>query len=239
MTLEAINNYLHMVSGLTKTSRARARAAAKAMLAQAGLDGVAADAGERVGKLAEEIMNAGRANRELLEKVVAGEVDKAAGRLGFARASELESLRQEVAELRRAVADQQTAGNGAGATARVGEGDAGEEDDQDGRGQESLDRNGYGEESGGRDCGEQSAAPRKAAAGKAPARKAAPRSARAASAMSESAAKGGRGRRRMSGEAPGSASESAGGPPVTGDEAVDDALAGLAELDDTAADRAP
>ena len=36
----------------------------------------------------------------------------------------------------------------------------------------------------------------------------------------------------MSAEAPGSASESASGPPVTGDRAVDDALAGLAELDD-------
>jgi polyhydroxyalkanoate synthesis regulator phasin len=190
MTLEAINNYLHMVSGLSKTTRARARAAAKTMLAQAGLDGVAADAGERVGKLAEEIMNAGRANRELLEKVVAVEVDKAAARLGFARASELESLRQEVAELRRAVADQQAAGDGAAvepapstvAAARKTTRTAGVRKASTGP---ATARKAAGA------AAAQTVAPRKAAARKSPARKTTTKSARAASATSESAAKGG------------------------------------------------
>jgi polyhydroxyalkanoate synthesis regulator phasin len=189
MTLEAINNYLHMVSGLSKTTRARARAAAKTMLAQAGLDGVAADAGERVGKLAEEIMNAGRANRELLEKVVAGEVDKAATRLGFARTSELETLRQEVAELRRAVADQQAAGGGAAvepapatvAAARKTTRTAGVRKASTGP---VTARKAAGA------AAAQTVAPRKAAARKSPARKTTTKSARAASATSESAAKG-------------------------------------------------
>jgi polyhydroxyalkanoate synthesis regulator phasin len=189
MTLEAINNYLHMVSGLSKTTRARARAAAKTMLAQAGLDGVAADAGERVGKLAEEIMNAGRANRELLEKVVAGEVDKAATRLGFARTSELETLRQEVAELRRAVADQQAAGGGAAvepapatvAAARKTTRTAGVRKASTGP---ATARKAAGA------AAAQTVAPRKAAARKSPARKSTTKSARAASATSESAAKG-------------------------------------------------
>jgi polyhydroxyalkanoate synthesis regulator phasin len=181
MTLEAINNYLHMVSGLSKTTRARARAAAQAMLAQAGLDGVAADAGERVGKLAEEIMNAGRANRELLEKVVAGEVDKAAARLGFARASDLESLRQEVAELRRAVTDQQAAGNGA-TTAGPAPATA--------AARKTTRAGGVRKTSAGTATAKK-AAPRKAAAAKAPARKATTKSARAASATSEPVAKSG------------------------------------------------
>jgi len=190
MTLDAINNYLHMVSGLSKTTQARARAAAKTMLAQAGLDGVAADAGERVGKLAEEIMNAGRANRELLEKVVAGEVDKAAARLGFARASELESLRQEVAELRRAVADQQAAGGGAAvepapatvAAARKTTRTAGVRNASTGP---ATARKAAGA------AAAQTVAPRKAAARRSPARKTTTKSARAPSATSESAAKGG------------------------------------------------
>jgi polyhydroxyalkanoate synthesis regulator phasin len=180
MTLEAINNYLHMVSGLSQSTRARARAAAKAMLAQAGLDGVAADAGERVGKLAEEIMNAGRANRELLEKVVAGEVDKAAARLGFARASELESLRQEVAELRRAVADQQAAGDGAAVEPAPATAAA----------RKTTRAAGVRKTSAGTATAKK-AVPRKAATAKVPARKAATKSAQAASATSESVAKGG------------------------------------------------
>ncbi|MBA3529223.1 MAG: polyhydroxyalkanoate synthesis protein PhaF [Propionibacteriaceae bacterium] len=104
MVVEAVHNYVNMVNGLTKTTRARAKATAKALLAQAGLGDVASDAGERVGKLADEIMAASRANRELLEKLVSAEVDKAAARWGFVRTEDMESLRQEVAELRRSLA---------------------------------------------------------------------------------------------------------------------------------------
>jgi polyhydroxyalkanoate synthesis regulator phasin len=188
MTLDAINNYLHMVGGLTKTSRARARAAAKAMLAQAGLDGVTADAGERVGKLAEEIMNAGRANRELLEKIMGGEVAKAAAKLGFARSSELESLRQEVAELRRAVADQQ-AGDGATAQPAPATVVAARKTSRTTGARKAS--TGAATAKKAPTATSQSAAPRKAAAQKAPARKVAARSARVASATSESAATGG------------------------------------------------
>jgi formate dehydrogenase assembly factor FdhD len=64
------------------------------------LEGVATEASERVTKLAEEIMNASRTNRELLQHFVTTEVDKAATRLGFARAEEVEALREEIASLR-------------------------------------------------------------------------------------------------------------------------------------------
>jgi polyhydroxyalkanoate synthesis regulator phasin len=70
------------------------------MFKQAGLEDVAAEASERVTKLAEEIMNASRVNRELLQNFVDAEVDKATGRLGFARAEDVQALRAEVASLR-------------------------------------------------------------------------------------------------------------------------------------------
>ena len=90
---EAFQAYINMVTGVTKTTQAKAAATARAMLKQAGLEDVATEASERVTKLAEEIMNASRTNRELLQHFVTTEVDKAAARLGFARAEELESLR--------------------------------------------------------------------------------------------------------------------------------------------------
>ena len=97
---DARQNYVNLVAGLTRTTRDRAQATARVLLAQAGLTDVAHDAGERVSKLAEEIVNAGRANRELMENLIGAEVDKAATRLGFARAEEVQELREEIAELR-------------------------------------------------------------------------------------------------------------------------------------------
>jgi hypothetical protein len=97
---EAFQTYINMVTGVTKSTQARASATARALFRQAGLEDVAVEASERVTKLAEEIMNASRINRELMQHFVTAEVDKAAGRLGFARADEVEALRAEVASLR-------------------------------------------------------------------------------------------------------------------------------------------
>jgi hypothetical protein len=101
---EGIQNYVDMAAGLTKATRAKATAAAKNLLASAGLEEVAADATDRVGKLAEEVLAASRANRELMNKLIAAEVDKAAARLGFVRADELDDLRRELAEVRMSMA---------------------------------------------------------------------------------------------------------------------------------------
>lgn len=108
---DAFQAYINMVTGVTKTTQARAAATARAVLKQAGLEDAATEASERVTKLAEEIMNASRTNRELLQHFVTTEVDKAAARLGFARAEDLEALRDEIASLRRQVSE---------ATARAG-----------------------------------------------------------------------------------------------------------------------
>ncbi|GAA1429078.1 hypothetical protein GCM10009616_10380 [Microlunatus lacustris] len=109
MVVEAVQTYVNLVNGLTRATRARARTAARGLLAQAGLEGVADDAEQRVGKLTEEILGAGRANRELLENLVAGEVTKAATRLGFVRSDDLDEVREEIAELRAQLARAQTA----------------------------------------------------------------------------------------------------------------------------------
>ena len=97
---DAFQAYIDMVTGVTKTTQAKAAATARAMVKQAGLEDVATEASERVTKLDEEILSASRTNRELLQLFVTTEVDKAAARLGFARAEEVEALREEIASLR-------------------------------------------------------------------------------------------------------------------------------------------
>ena len=97
---DPFQTYINMMTGVTKSTQAKAAATARAMMKQAGLEDVATETSERVTKLAEEIMNASRANRELLQHFVNSEVDKAAARLGFARADEVEALRDEIAQLR-------------------------------------------------------------------------------------------------------------------------------------------
>lgn len=104
MVVKAVQNYVNLVNGLTKMTQDRALATARSLLAHAGLEDVANDATGRVTKLAEEIMLASRANRELMENLVAGEVDKAAGRFGYVRTDEVEALREEIADLRASLA---------------------------------------------------------------------------------------------------------------------------------------
>jgi len=98
--VDPLPNYIQLVTGLTKATRARARSAARSVLSQVGLDEVADDASERITKLTEEIQAAGKANREMLENLITTEVERAAARLGFARKDDLESVRAEVAVLR-------------------------------------------------------------------------------------------------------------------------------------------
>ena len=72
---EALQNYVSLVNGLTRGSR------------------------ERFTKLAEEILQASKANRELVENLFVAEVERAAGRLGFARAEEVQALGDKVDRL--------------------------------------------------------------------------------------------------------------------------------------------
>jgi hypothetical protein len=98
---ESWQSYANLVGGLTRNVCDRAASTTRTLLARAGLEEAAVDAGERLAGLADEVGNAGRANRELVENLILAEVDKVAARLGFVRAEELQELRTEMAELRR------------------------------------------------------------------------------------------------------------------------------------------
>jgi polyhydroxyalkanoate synthesis regulator phasin len=100
---ESWQSYANLVGGLGRSVRERAAGTTRALLTQAGLEDVAMNVGERLNKLAEEVWRANRANRELVENLIAAEVDKAAARLGFVRSEEFQELRAEVAELRESI----------------------------------------------------------------------------------------------------------------------------------------
>ena len=75
---EAFQTYINIVTGVTKSTQVKA-SRPSGVVQKAGLEDVAMEAGERVTKLAEEIMNASRINREPMQHFVTAEVDKAAG----------------------------------------------------------------------------------------------------------------------------------------------------------------
>ncbi|MCW2810596.1 MAG: hypothetical protein JWP61_1054 [Friedmanniella sp.] len=103
MVGEPLQNYVNLVNGLSRATRAKALAAARALLAQAGLEDAANEAGEKVAKLTEEVLNASRANRELLENLITAEVEKTTARLGLVRTEDLEIVSREIARLQRDV----------------------------------------------------------------------------------------------------------------------------------------
>ncbi len=100
MVRDALSNYLTLASGLTEVTRQRARAAAKALVAQGGASV------EQVSGLAEEIVQTSRANRTALVNLVRYEIEHALGRLGLASAEDLTALRQRVADIEQALRDQ-------------------------------------------------------------------------------------------------------------------------------------
>lgn len=91
--------YRSWVDDLTRGSRERAARAAQNLLATAGLEGWASDTTEKVARLADEVGQASRANRELFEQVVAAEVGRAAGRLGLVPQGALQDAVDQVAAL--------------------------------------------------------------------------------------------------------------------------------------------
>jgi polyhydroxyalkanoate synthesis regulator phasin len=99
MVREALTGYWSLVSGLTEVTVERARAAAKALVAQGDATR------EQVGGLAQEIAETSRANREALIKLVRYETERAAGRLGFAGSDEVSRLQGRVRDLERSIAD--------------------------------------------------------------------------------------------------------------------------------------
>ncbi len=106
--LDGLRGYLALANGLTDVTRERARAAAKALVAQ-GEAGVGAvvppPVRAQVGALTDDLVATSRANRHLLVTLVRAEVDRSVARLGLVSAAEAGSAAQRAEALERRVAE--------------------------------------------------------------------------------------------------------------------------------------
>jgi polyhydroxyalkanoate synthesis regulator phasin len=124
MALETLRGYLALAGGLTEVTRAKALAQAKALLNEDTLTPVVAGgvrAQAQVQALADDIVAAGRANRELLKGLVRAEVERAVGGLGIAGRDELDALRASVDRMERRIAVLESSAAAASAAARQGD----------------------------------------------------------------------------------------------------------------------
>jgi hypothetical protein len=99
---DAVMGYLQVASGLSDVTKAKANATAKSLLGDGGL-GAASDKVNvgQVQSLAEELVAASKANRELLLSLVRAEVDRAVAALGLATRDDVLALRRQVERLQR------------------------------------------------------------------------------------------------------------------------------------------
>jgi polyhydroxyalkanoate synthesis regulator phasin len=105
MVMDALRGYVQLANGLTEVSRQKAQAAAKALLQQTGADALTSGLTTRVSDLADEIVATSKSNRQLLQAIVANEVEGAVARLGFVRSEEVAALTRRVEGLERELAD--------------------------------------------------------------------------------------------------------------------------------------
>ena len=101
MVLDALRGYVQLASGLTEVTKQKAQAAAKALLQQTGADALTSRASE----LADEIVATSKSNRQLLQAIVANEVEGAVARLGFVRSEEVAALTRRVKALETELAE--------------------------------------------------------------------------------------------------------------------------------------
>ncbi|MDX6280419.1 MAG: hypothetical protein QOH03_1490 [Kribbellaceae bacterium] len=105
MVMDALRGYVQLANGLTEVTKQRAQQAAKALLQQTGADALTAGVTTKVSDLAEEIVATSKSNRQLLQAIVANEVEGAVARLGFVRSEEVAALSRRVDGLERELAE--------------------------------------------------------------------------------------------------------------------------------------
>ena len=105
MVMDALRGYVQLANGLTEVTKQRAQQAAKALLQQTGAEALTAGVTTKVSDLAEEIVATSKSNRQLLQAIVANEVEGAVARLGFVRSEEVAALSRRVDGLERELAD--------------------------------------------------------------------------------------------------------------------------------------
>jgi polyhydroxyalkanoate synthesis regulator phasin len=106
MVMDAVRGYVQLASGLTEVTKQKAQAAAKALLQQTGADALTS----KVSDLADEIVATSKSNRQLLQAIVANEVEGAVARLGFVRSEEVAALTRRVKALETELAEAHAGG---------------------------------------------------------------------------------------------------------------------------------
>ncbi len=100
--LDGLRGYLQLATGLTDVTRERARAAARALVAQgeAGVDAVVpGSVRSQVTALTEDLLATSKANRDLLGHLVRGEVERSVSHLGLVSRAELDAERRRADRL--------------------------------------------------------------------------------------------------------------------------------------------
>ena len=104
MVIDGLRGYLQLASGLTDVTRERARAAARAVVAQGGAV-VPTSVQAQVSTLTEDLMATSKANRHLLVNLVRGEVERSVARMGLVSTKDMEAAERRAKGLERRVAE--------------------------------------------------------------------------------------------------------------------------------------
>ena len=104
MVLDGLRGYIQLANGLTDVTRERARAAARALVAQGGAV-VPTSVQAQVSTVTEDLLATSKANRNLLVNLVRGEVDRSVARMGLVSTKEMAAAERRASKLERRVAE--------------------------------------------------------------------------------------------------------------------------------------
>ncbi|MDQ1599652.1 MAG: hypothetical protein QOD68_1126 [Actinomycetota bacterium] len=104
MVLDGLRGYIQLANGLTDVTRERARAAARALVAQGGAV-LPTSVQAQVSSLTEDLMATSKANRHLLVNLVRGEVERSVARTGLVSTKEMDAAERRAAKLERRVGE--------------------------------------------------------------------------------------------------------------------------------------
>jgi polyhydroxyalkanoate synthesis regulator phasin len=104
MVLDGLRGYIQLANGLTDVTRERARAAARALVAQGGAV-VPTSVQAQVSTVTEDLLATSKANRNLLVNLVRGEVERSVARMGLVSTKDMAAAERRAAGLERRVAE--------------------------------------------------------------------------------------------------------------------------------------
>ena len=104
MVLDGLRGYIQLANGLTDVTRERARAAARALVAQGGAV-VPTSVQAQVSTVTEDLLATSKANRHLLVNLVRGEVERSVARMGLVSTKDMDAAERRAAKLERRVAE--------------------------------------------------------------------------------------------------------------------------------------